>query len=100
MMKHIYRQHFHEDEKHATRAKYQQENIKKINWLLASPSMSECLYRKHDNFDTRLHTTAIDPNPTHQWSAVCPVEVVLYCLVIESNPLVVLCVRCGRETIK
>lgn len=32
---------------------------------------------------------------THQWCAVSPAEVIFYCLVIEANPLVVLCIRCA-----
>lgn len=34
---------------------------------------------------------------THQRGAICPAEVILYCLVIQPDPLVVLCVYCGRK---
>lgn len=34
---------------------------------------------------------------THQRGSVCPAEVVLYRLVVQPDPLVVLCVCCVRQ---
>lgn len=34
---------------------------------------------------------------THQWCAICPAEVILHCLVVQPDPLVVLCICCVRK---